>query len=64
MEPAEGSRIVLTPRKYPLELRDRAVELVASSGRPIAHIADELGINRETPALVGAPRRGRPRPAP
>jgi len=48
MEPAEGSRIVLTPRKYPLELRDRAVELVASSGRPIAHIADELGINRET----------------
>jgi transposase-like protein len=24
------------------------VELVLSSGRPIAHIADELGINRET----------------
>ena len=37
-----------TPRKYPPELRDRAVELVISSGRPIAHIADELSINRET----------------
>ncbi len=36
------------PRQYPPELRDRAVELVLSSGRPIAHIADELGINRET----------------
>jgi transposase len=37
-----------TPSKYPPELRDRAVGLVISSGRPIAHIADELGINRET----------------
>ena len=37
-----------TPSKYPPELRARAVELVLSSGRPIAHIADELGINRET----------------
>jgi transposase len=48
MEPAEGSSTVPTPRRYPPELRDRAVELVISSGRPIAHIADELGINRET----------------
>jgi transposase len=48
MEPAEGSSTVPAPRKYPPELRDRAVELVLSSGRPIAHIADELGINRET----------------
>jgi transposase len=48
MEPAEGSTTMLTPRQYPAELRDRAVELVLSSGRPIAHIADELGINRET----------------
>jgi len=39
---------VPTPGKYPPELRERAVALVASSGRPIAHIADELGINRET----------------
>jgi transposase len=36
------------PRKYPPELRDRAVVLVISSGRPIVQIADELGINRET----------------
>jgi transposase len=39
---------VPTPSKYPPELRARAVALVLSSGRPIAHIADELGINRET----------------
>ena len=37
-----------TPSKYPPELRERAVGLVLSSGRPIARIADELGINRET----------------
>jgi transposase len=48
MEPAEGSSTVSAPRKYPPELRDRAVGLVLSSGRPIAHIADELGVNRET----------------
>jgi transposase-like protein len=39
---------VPTPSKYPPELRARAVGLVLSSGRPIANIADELGINRET----------------
>jgi transposase len=48
MEPAEGSTTVPTSRKYPAELRERAVELVLSSGRPIAHIADQLGVNRET----------------
>ncbi len=41
-------RTVPTPSKYPPELRERAVGLVLSSGRPIAQIADELGINRET----------------
>ena len=35
------------PRKYPTELRARAVALALSSDRPIAHIADELGIHRE-----------------
>ena len=37
-----------TPSKYPPELRQRAVGLVLSSGRPIAQIAEELGINRGT----------------
>ena len=37
-----------TPSKYPPELRQRAVGLVLSSGRPIAQIAEELGSNRET----------------
>jgi transposase len=35
------------PKKYPDELRERAVRLVLESGRPIAHIANDLGIHRE-----------------
>ena len=35
------------PRKYPAELRERAVRLVLESGRPIAHIAQDLGVHRE-----------------
>ena len=35
------------PRKYPQELRDRAVRLVLDSDRPIAQIAKDLGIHRE-----------------
>lgn len=37
-----------TPRKYPAELRERAVRLyLESGGRPIAHVARDLGIHRE-----------------
>ncbi len=35
------------PKKYPDELRERAVRLVRESGRPIAHVAEDLGIHRE-----------------
>jgi transposase len=35
------------PRKYPDELRERAVRLVFESGRPIAHVAQDLGVHRE-----------------
>jgi transposase len=35
------------PRKYPEELRERAVRLVFESGRPIAHVAQDLGVHRE-----------------
>ena len=35
------------PKKYPDELRERAVRLVLESGRPIAHIAKDLGVHRE-----------------
>jgi transposase len=35
------------PRKDPAELRERAVRLVLESGRPIAHIAQDLGVHRE-----------------
>ncbi len=36
------------PRKYDDELRERAVRLVFESGRPIAHVARDLGIHRES----------------
>ena len=36
------------PRKYPAELRERAVRLVFESGRPVAHVAADLGMHRET----------------
>jgi transposase len=35
------------PRKYPEELLDRGVRLALESGRPIAHVAKDLGINSE-----------------
>ncbi|WP_242890972.1 IS3 family transposase [Actinomadura litoris] len=35
------------PRKYPQELRDRAVRLAMGSDRPIAQIAADLGIHRQ-----------------
>lgn len=35
------------PRKYPVELMERAVKEVLASGRPIAHVAADLGIHRE-----------------
>jgi transposase len=36
------------PTKYPQELIERGVRLALESGRPIAHVADDLGIHRET----------------
>jgi transposase len=38
---------VPAPRKYPGELRERAVREVRSSGRAIAHVARDLGIHKE-----------------
>jgi transposase len=36
------------PRKYPPELLDRGARLVLESGRPIAHVAKDLGVPAET----------------
>ncbi len=36
------------PKKYPDELRERGVRLVLESQRPIAHVAQDLGVHRET----------------
>lgn len=35
------------PRKYPDELRERATRMVFESGRPVAHVARDLGIHKE-----------------
>lgn len=35
------------PRKYPDELRERAVREVRTTGRPVAHVARDLGIHKE-----------------
>jgi transposase len=35
------------PRKYSEELRERAIRLYFESGRPIAHVAKDLGIGKE-----------------
>jgi transposase len=38
---------VPAPRKFPDELRERAVRDVRTTGRPIAHVAKDLGIHKE-----------------
>lgn len=35
------------PRKYPQELRERAVRLARDSDRPLAQIAKDLGVHKE-----------------
>jgi transposase len=35
-------------RKYPQELIDRGVRLAIESGRPVAHVAAEIGLPAET----------------
>lgn len=36
------------PRKYPQELIERGVRLALESGRPIAHVASDIGLPSET----------------
>ncbi len=36
------------PKKYPDELIDRGIRLVFESGRPISHVARDLGLPPET----------------
>jgi transposase-like protein len=43
-----GPPMPRSPLKYPLEVRQRAVDMVENSGRPIASVAQELGLNPET----------------
>ena len=46
---AEGDASAMSrPRKYPDELRERAVRMVFESKRPIAHVAQDLGVHKES----------------
>jgi transposase len=36
------------PKKYPDELRERAVRLVFDSQRPIVQVANDLGVHKES----------------
>ena len=36
------------PRKYPKELIDRGVRLAIESGRPVKHVAQDIGLPPET----------------
>ena len=36
------------PRKYPPELLDRGARLALESGRPISHVAADIGVPSET----------------
>jgi transposase len=40
--------VMSRPRKYPVELLGRGARVVIESGRPIAHVARDLGIPSET----------------
>jgi transposase len=44
----EKSRVMPRARKYPTELLERGTRLVFESGRPIAHVARDLGVPAET----------------
>jgi transposase len=45
---AEGDAPAMArPRKYPDGLRERAVRFYFESNRPIAHVAQDLGIHKE-----------------
>ena len=46
---AEGDAPAMSrPRKYSDELRERAVRLALESDRPLTHVAQDLGIHKES----------------
>ena len=44
----EEALVMARPKKYPDELVARGVRLALESGRPIAHVAADLGMHPET----------------
>ena len=53
----EEPAVMARARKYSEELLDRGTRLVFESGRPIAHVARDLGVDSETLAnTCGVPK--------
>jgi transposase len=44
----ENFLVMPRARKYPVELLDRGARLVLESGRPISHVAADLGVKSES----------------
>jgi transposase len=42
-------------RKYTPEFREQAARLVSETGRPVAHVAAEIGIGEPLLGSLGAP---------
>jgi transposase len=51
-------------KKYDRELREGAVRIVEETGKPIAQVARDLGVNRGHLGQLGRPGTGRPGKAP
>jgi transposase-like protein len=47
-------------KRYEPEFRDDAVRIVEESGKPIAQIARDLGVNEGSPSGVGLPQTAGP----
>jgi transposase-like protein len=56
--PREGCAYVGQRRKYTPEFREQAARLVMETGRPVAHVAAEIGVGEQV--LVCALRAKRP----
>ena len=58
--PAKDVRMSGKRRKYTPEFREQAARLVIETGRPVAHVAAEIGVGKQVLGSLGAPGRDQP----